>query len=146
MQQSASGTAGGNAPWTSVEVAFLFNYADVCLQDHSLYKDTVSEELARFTNKKVELKIIERKLYRLLVANGPGYSGSVTTFLREGTKHLAFQKLPKPIFEEMKQQRHKLGLGDLDGEDFAEDKVTLDCTSNMATDVSVDASRTTRSG
>jgi hypothetical protein len=135
--------AGGNVQWTSAEIAFLLNYTDVCLKNRTIYRDTVSKELAKFTERAATLKSIENKLYRLLAVNAPKQPASVTTLYQEGTKHLTIQKLSEPVLKEMKLQRHILDLGDLDGKDFPESKATLDYTSSTAADVGVDASSIT---
>jgi hypothetical protein len=113
MEAPIRGATGSKtrSTWTDREVAFVLNFADVCLRDQTDFKTHVIEEFLKFAGREVTATAIQTKMNRTLAEYGNTKCGDLAV---KGTQSLEISRLPTKIVEIMREQRKGLGLGELD--------------------------------
>lgn len=98
-------------PYTNAEVAFLLNYADLCLCNNTEYRQTVVSALVKHFNAQRDFGSIFDRLRSVLSAGSD--EEPVLDLFALGTRSLDLETLPLELVEEMKRQRQELGLEQL---------------------------------
>ncbi len=105
---SADTATKPNNRWTLVELALLFNCADLCLKNNIPWWETIRNLLEGISPQPRTEKASKKKLFKLLCDYHQ--SVSVTELLQQGTGCLTSENLDKNLLDEIKAQRPRLGL------------------------------------
>jgi hypothetical protein len=112
MEAAGPSTVGAKTrpSWKDKEIAFVFNFVDLCLKDHKNYRATVAEELSKFAKREFTVNAIESKIRSALKTYG---NAKYIDFIKKGTQYLDVQTLPDEVLDVMRAQRKLWGLNEL---------------------------------